>query len=381
MEDTFEMTFYFSHNLLCKIFPIFIFQKAILDISLQYSDGTRFPLKFVNPDDYFLDVSTADRNVIGIAMSEQPYQPQIVAMAEGRRDLVNVVMKMGKSCIKKRSRNLALSFVSVIADFSLINRAFNDPAHRDFNYDNRASDRHDNNGYGVIEKPYDLQPNKNRDKGHKSYDKVKFSKNVDSEQPVIPIGIDLAENLKQESPQTDNGPLKQPATTGLTPFEIGMYVILAVFCVAIAVFLVNCVVFMVKYKRKREIKGSKESVSQANDWVWIGRATLERNAINTKCSQTLMPVEDFNGNHTRPSSSQGSSSRDSSAQNSNRSSFVSTIKGSECSIRITANPLPETYSENENNNNPHEPEWDYEAMGMTYDELVDYFDNLKESTA
>jgi hypothetical protein len=26
-------------------------------------------------------------------------------------------------------------------------------------------------------------------------------------------------------------------------------------------------------------------------------------------------------------------------------------------------------------------EWDYEAFGMTYHELMDYFDNLKESTA
>lgn len=26
-------------------------------------------------------------------------------------------------------------------------------------------------------------------------------------------------------------------------------------------------------------------------------------------------------------------------------------------------------------------EWDYEAMGMTYEQLMEYFDNLKESTA
>ena len=26
-------------------------------------------------------------------------------------------------------------------------------------------------------------------------------------------------------------------------------------------------------------------------------------------------------------------------------------------------------------------EWDYDAMGMTYEQLMEYFDNLKESTA
>jgi hypothetical protein len=31
--------------------------------------------------------------------------------------------------------------------------------------------------------------------------------------------------------------------------------------------------------------------------------------------------------------------------------------------------------------NVSEAEWDYEVMGLTYDQLMDYFDNLKESTA
>lgn len=26
-------------------------------------------------------------------------------------------------------------------------------------------------------------------------------------------------------------------------------------------------------------------------------------------------------------------------------------------------------------------EWEYEALGVTYEELMEYFDNLKESTA
>ncbi len=33
------------------------------------------------------------------------------------------------------------------------------------------------------------------------------------------------------------------------------------------------------------------------------------------------------------------------------------------------------------NGNLSEAEWDYEAMGMSYEQLMEYFDNLKESTA
>ena len=34
-----------------------------------------------------------------------------------------------------------------------------------------------------------------------------------------------------------------------------------------------------------------------------------------------------------------------------------------------------------NNNSMQEELWDYEAMGLTYEQLMEYFDNLKESTA
>jgi len=86
--------------------------------------------------------------------------------------------------------------------------------------------------------------------------------------------------------------------------------------------------------------------------VWIGRETLERNAINTACSEALMPEADFNGNHSRAESTSGSDSGARGASNrssgvsgpgaegggggaSNRNSYVSTYKGSECSVHIT----------------------------------------------
>lgn len=144
------------------------------------------------------------------------------------------------------------------------------------------------------------------------------------------------------------------------------------------------------------------SISQAPDWVWIGRATLERHgAANAGCNHALMAEEDFNGNQMvvpnalpterhrhsarRPLSNELNDSKSTSGvtgsvtagSESNRSSMVSTYKGSECSIRITSNPLPD----NDCGMGYNEAEWDYEAMGMTYEQLMEYFDNLKESSA
>ncbi|XP_033747979.1 transmembrane protein 132C-like [Pecten maximus] len=378
------------------------YQEAVLDVSIQYSDGTQFPLEKVEGGDYVLDVSALNHYVIGMAPYTKQYQPRIVALGQGHGELLKVMLKLGNDCARKRSRSISVSYVVVDSDFSPGNRVYNDPFVSDGHYDdNRASDRRDSPGISVNNEKsrYGVQHISEKDSNKDTDDKFgKVTKKKDpNDAGVIPIGIDLAENLRtQESPQTKQEPVRQEEIAMLSPLEIGMYVLLAVFCVAICVFLVNCIVFMVRYKRKHVPKGKRlETVAQANDWVWIGRATLERNAINTKCSQTLMPAEDFNGNHTPVA---GGSSQNSSGQNSaeasNRSSFVSTIKGSECSIRITANPLleasnaPSTVGEEMDNNNQHrqlqqhlDPEWDYEAMGMTYDQLVDYFDNLKESTA
>lgn len=96
----------------------------------------------------------------------------------------------------------------------------------------------------------------------------------------------------------------------MSPLEIGMYVLLAAFCFAIVVFVVSCVVYASKFKpqppdspglltgaavpvlagaraaanqlasgrRIHHQRPPRESTTNAHDWVWLGRATLERAA-------------------------------------------------------------------------------------------------------
>lgn len=107
----------------------------------------------------------------------------------------------------------------------------------------------------------------------------------------------------------------------MTPLEIGMYVLLAAFCFAIVVFVVSCVVYASKFKpqtvgspdslpetvplsanAKNTSNGSSASVmmgrrqpheptTNAHDWVWLGRATLER------ASGLLVPAAVNNNPH------------------------------------------------------------------------------------
>lgn len=107
----------------------------------------------------------------------------------------------------------------------------------------------------------------------------------------------------------------------MTPLEIGMYVLLAAFCFAIVVFVVSCVVYASKFKPQTigspdsppeivplssnvrntsngsnsgAITGRRqphEPTTNAHDWVWLGRATLER------ASGLLVPAAVNNNPH------------------------------------------------------------------------------------
>ncbi len=75
----------------------------------------------------------------------------------------------------------------------------------------------------------------------------------------------------------------------LSPLEIGMYILLGVFCAAIAVFMASCFVYASKFKRAEYPLQKSLSVSltphtpvntagshqnQEHDWVWLGKSTI-----------------------------------------------------------------------------------------------------------
>ena len=92
----------------------------------------------------------------------------------------------------------------------------------------------------------------------------------------------------------------------LSSIEVGMYVLLTAFCFAIVVFVISCVVYASKFKSPhmecgfdpsenfknqksinliQEPKFVKESTTNAHDWVWLGRSTMDRSSMLTFSSQ------------------------------------------------------------------------------------------------
>lgn len=62
-----------------------------------------------------------------------------------------------------------------------------------------------------------------------------------------------------------------PAPKRVTDLELGMYALLGIFCLAILIFLVNGVVFVLRYQRKEPPESAPDPASpQPHNWVWLG---------------------------------------------------------------------------------------------------------------
>ncbi|XP_006899906.1 PREDICTED: transmembrane protein 132A [Elephantulus edwardii] len=62
-----------------------------------------------------------------------------------------------------------------------------------------------------------------------------------------------------------------PAPQRVTDLELGMYALLGIFCLAILIFLVNGVVFVLRYQRKEPPDSATNPASpQPHNWVWLG---------------------------------------------------------------------------------------------------------------
>ncbi len=115
----------------------------------------------------------------------------------------------------------------------------------------------------------------------------------------------------------DDGDIEGPLSNRpLTDLEIGMYALLGVFCLAIIVFMVNCVSYLVKFRHKQTPGQVSEQTGHRHDWVWLGTdaelvmnvtgSPLQQDTHNTSVIDIAPNTEPF-GTLTRRTSCQVSS--------------------------------------------------------------------------
>ncbi|XP_038615228.1 transmembrane protein 132E [Tachyglossus aculeatus] len=198
----------------------FVKQEALLSLWLSFSDGSTAPLSLYSPKDYALLVSSLDERVATVAQARA--FPLVVAQAEGAGDLLRAELTIGESCQKTRRK-------SVLATA-------------------RAAVR------------------------------VRFGPDEDEAEEESPGPGAEASTVRPApatmAPAPEDAPTvapgSAPAGRGLTDLEIGMYALLGVFCLAILVFLINCIVFVLKYRHKRVPVEGQTGTDHSHHWVFLG---------------------------------------------------------------------------------------------------------------
>ncbi|KAF7237015.1 hypothetical protein EYD10_16274 [Varanus komodoensis] len=220
---------------------LFLLQEALLSLWVLYSDGTTAPLSLYDPRDYALVVTSQDTAVVSVVPGRAV--PLVRAEGEGFGELLKVELTICEACQKtKRKSVLATALASVRVHFS---------SEEEPSYD-----------YEPVQTP--SRPGRERGVPGTTPRAEGRWRPVPSPERRPPSAVLPTEDF----PTIPTGYVQVPR--GLTDLEIGMYALLGVFCLAILVFLINCVVFVLRYRHKRIPPEGQTSTDHSHHWVFLG---------------------------------------------------------------------------------------------------------------
>ncbi|XP_076746827.1 transmembrane protein 132C isoform X2 [Maylandia zebra] len=256
-------------------------QEALISAWLQFSDGSVAPLDLYNPDFFVLTATSLDEEVVTVQQDPSWKWPVIVTEAEGQGLLVRMEMTVSEVCQKFKRRSIIAAGNCNIrvkfghSDSSRGGSSDYGPDGDDMENRGRLSSQDrtglDTHYYGssisdmedgVLKRATTTRSAIiRRPNGDKL--SVDGSQSIPIDFADFPAQVDLprGRNVDDELIQT---------ARGLTDLEIGMYALLGVFCLAILVFLINCISYTLKYRHKELSIEGQENMNHAHDWVWLG---------------------------------------------------------------------------------------------------------------
>uniref|UniRef100_A0A8B9RUH5 Transmembrane protein 132E n=1 Tax=Accipiter nisus TaxID=211598 RepID=A0A8B9RUH5_9AVES len=259
----------------------FFKQEALLSLWISYSDGTTAPLSLYDPKDYNLVVSSLDEKVVSVTQDRA--FPLVVAESEGAGELLRAELVICESCQKtKRKSVLFTALASVRVHFG----SEEDPT---YDYDHVPSKP----GLAETGASTTLRAEVERKAEPSEDSRMSSASHPTEDFPTIPTGF-------------------VQVTRGLTDLEIGMYALLGVFCLAILVFLINCIVFVLKYRHKRIPPEGQTNMDHSHHWVFLGNGQPLRahNDLSPQPESPGNPLENVqtccHGDHHSSGSSQTS---------------------------------------------------------------------------
>ena len=265
----------------------FMFQEGLLDITLLFSDGQETSLRDIDPAQYYLTVDTLDPQVIAFAPIIGSKDTRVIAVGVGSGPLLRVSLELADDCHEKTDEPLATATANVKVEFEAT------PVFKDSSADRNLLRERGGRRRKYKEKREKVGNIKSVNMGDLS---EMFSN--------VALGDDNSRHSQSGSPVARVFSPHSPHQP-VTPLEVGMYILLGVFCIAIAVFMASCFVYASKHtdgSRLSPLERKSESVQNAHDWVWLGRQTLDKSSLATSGSRDLL---DTNVNSIRSGDSRG----------------------------------------------------------------------------
>ncbi|CAM4662104.1 transmembrane protein 132D [Caretta caretta] len=280
-------------------------QEAAISCWVQFSDGSVMPLDIYDVKDFSLMATSLDEKVVSIHHDPKFKWPVIAAEMEGQGTLVKVEMVISEPCQKsKRKSILAVGSGSIKVKFGQSdanpNVSDSKQSGAGVHLENHASDRRQKNTLQDRARPdgqyYSSSSVGQMEGKGTTTDRSILSKKedreslLDDDSHLQNIPIDFTSFPAQVDLPRSNGDLEEndlvQTPRGLSDLEIGMYALLGVFCLAILVFLINCVTFALKYRHKQVPFEEQEGMSHSHDWVGLSNRTeLLENHINFSSQQ------------------------------------------------------------------------------------------------
>ncbi|XP_018589959.2 transmembrane protein 132C-like [Scleropages formosus] len=241
-------------------------QESLISAWLQFSDGSMTPLDLYDPDHFVLSAVSLDESVVTVSQGSSWKWPMVVTEGDGQGLLVRVEMAVCPPCQRSRRRSvLATGSGSVRVKLGLSKGGMTgeEPMNRRRHPSivDHAGSKEPYHGISVSDQDSGIVGNATATIGTGAAQRPGGPKHQ---------GVDLADFPEQaDLPVSVEDDLVQ-GTRGLTDLEIGMYALLGVFCLAILVFLINCVSYALKYSHKQLPVEGGEHMNHAHDWVWLG---------------------------------------------------------------------------------------------------------------
>uniref|UniRef100_A0A2K6KJF7 Transmembrane protein 132B n=1 Tax=Rhinopithecus bieti TaxID=61621 RepID=A0A2K6KJF7_RHIBE len=257
------------------VLPLF---EAIVSSWILFSDGSVTPLDIYDPKDYSVTVSSLDEMVVSVQANLESKWPIVVAEGEGQGPLIKLEMMISEPCQKtKRKSVLAVGKGNVKVKFEPsgdehqggsndiegVNREYKDHL-------SNSIEREGNKERAVQEWFHHGTPVGHEESTNKS---TTPQSPMEGKNKLLKSGGPDAFTsfpTQGKSPDPNNPSDLTVTSRGLTDLEIGMYALLCVFCLAILVFLINCVAFAWKYRHKRFAVSEQGNIPHSHDWVWLG---------------------------------------------------------------------------------------------------------------